>query len=40
MQKLWDDSAWGEIDETNRLIFKISNSILKIVACRGHYEDG
>jgi toxin YoeB len=29
-----------KIDEANRLIFKISDDILKIAACRGHYEDG
>jgi Txe/YoeB family toxin of toxin-antitoxin system len=28
-----------KIDEANRLIFKISEDILKIAACRGHYED-
>jgi toxin YoeB len=28
-----------KIDESNRLIFKISDNVLKIVACRGHYID-
>lgn len=26
------------IDATNRLVFKIEDGILKIAACRGHYE--
>ncbi|MDR1132879.1 MAG: type II toxin-antitoxin system YoeB family toxin [Synergistaceae bacterium] len=28
-----------KIDEANRLIFKISGSVLKIAACRGSCED-
>ncbi|MDR0222848.1 MAG: Txe/YoeB family addiction module toxin [Oscillospiraceae bacterium] len=27
------------IDKENRLIFKIDNDVLKIAACRGHYDD-
>ncbi|MDR1204564.1 MAG: Txe/YoeB family addiction module toxin [Peptococcaceae bacterium] len=27
-----------KIDEMNRLVFKISGNILKIAACRGHYD--
>jgi toxin YoeB len=28
-----------QIDEANRLIFKINDNMLKIASCRGHYED-
>jgi len=26
------------IDDTNRLIYRISNGILEILSCRGHYN--
>lgn len=27
------------IDDSNRLIYRINNGILKILSCKGHYED-
>ncbi|MEG0598320.1 MAG: Txe/YoeB family addiction module toxin, partial [Oscillospiraceae bacterium] len=27
------------IDEVNRLVYRISDEIVEIVSCRGHYED-
>lgn len=27
------------IDDTNRLVYRINNSKLEILSCRGHYED-
>ena len=32
--------AWSRrIDEENRLIYNIEDDTLKIVSCRGHYDD-
>ncbi len=27
------------IDDSNRLIYRVSNDILEILSCKGHYED-
>lgn len=27
------------IDDTNRLVYRITDNILEIVSCRGHYDD-
>ena len=27
------------IDDTNRLVYRINNSILEILSCKGHYDD-
>lgn len=27
------------IDDTNRLVYRISNGMLEILSCRGHYSD-
>ncbi|MCD8223249.1 MAG: Txe/YoeB family addiction module toxin [Clostridiales bacterium] len=27
------------IDETNRIVYRISDGILEILLCRGHYDD-
>lgn len=27
------------IDDSNRLIYRVSNGILEILSCKGHYED-
>ena len=27
------------IDDTNRLVYRISNGVLEILSCRGHYDD-
>lgn len=27
------------IDDTNRLVYRISNGMLEILSCKGHYED-
>lgn len=27
------------IDDTNRFVYRISNGILEILSCRGHYDD-
>lgn len=27
------------IDETNRLVYRISDDIIEIIQCKGHYED-
>ena len=27
------------IDDTNRFVYRISNGVLEILSCRGHYDD-
>lgn len=27
------------IDDTNRLVYRMSNGVLEILSCRGHYDD-
>lgn len=27
------------IDDSNRLIYRISNGVLEVLSCKGHYED-
>lgn len=27
------------IDETNRLVYRLSGEVVEIVSCRGHYDD-
>ncbi|BDF47606.1 Txe/YoeB family addiction module toxin [Eisenbergiella sp.] len=27
------------IDDTNRFVYRISNGVLEIISCRGHYDD-
>lgn len=27
------------IDDSNRLVYRVSNDILEILSCKGHYED-
>ncbi len=27
------------IDDTNRLVYRISNGVLEVLSCRGHYDD-
>jgi toxin-antitoxin system, toxin component, Txe/YoeB family len=27
------------IDDSNRLVYRVSNNILEILSCKGHYED-
>lgn len=27
------------IDDANRLVYRVSNDILEILSCKGHYED-
>lgn len=33
-------SFWSRrIDDTNRLVYRISDGMLEILSCKGHYED-
>ena len=46
MNKLWEDEAWEEylywsrqIDDKNRIVYKIENGIIRIFQCGSHYGD-
>ena len=31
---------WSQrIDQTNRLVYRVSGGVLEILSCRGHYDD-
>ena len=34
-------SGWWSrrIDNTNRLVYRVTNGVLEILSCRGHYDD-
>ena len=34
-------SGWWSrrIDDTNRLVYRVTNGVLEILSCRGHYDD-
>ncbi len=38
-EKLRHDPGYSRrIDESNRLVYDVSNGVIEIISCRGHYE--